>query len=309
MSATLMDMAADLMPARWGLRAFEKFVLEQLGRMADNETDDCFPGLPYIAKRTDLSVDTVRRCIRSLSEGGWLAVIPRERANGATTSHIYQLNAAQITQAWVTQRAEEKAAKMAAPPSTQPPAPPSTQLGGPLLPARGNITDININNSLSGAPAREDWKAFEAEVTEAAGDAPDPTAPGILAVYPLMALLSVEPACTMTEITQGVRKAAGWYADRNLKHKMRNWDMAVKMALEFRDMRLAGHPVKEPAKATPAASEADVSAWSIERWRGAVRAVKNRGGGVWPPGWGPEPGAEGSAAPPEIVELWKGVTA
>lgn len=39
--------------------------------------DRCFPGIPTVAKRLGVSVSTVQRQVRALTEAGWIEVVPR----------------------------------------------------------------------------------------------------------------------------------------------------------------------------------------------------------------------------------------
>ncbi len=310
--ATLQDIAVSLFPDRWGMTANEKSVLVQLCHAADYRTDNADVGLPRVARQTGLSIDTVRRCIRALADGGWLAILPQDRPNGATSTNCYPLNYEQIVNAGLTQKGEEEDYRAQwrerfanTPPRTVQGGAGSTMQGGPSHGARGKLSDNNSISTLSDAQARE---AFIERVKDAAGEAPDPVAPGIIAIYPLLALMACDSPCSEEEVIEGVRKAAAWYAARGWKFKMRNWDMAVKMALEFRDLRIAGHPVKEPAKPKPPidASAGEPKTWTVDRWKVCILVAKRSG---WPEHWGPPPGEDGSYVPAELVDLWKGEVA
>lgn len=51
----------------------------------------CFPSVPRIARDTGLSVNTVRRAIQDLKQGGFVLVNERLRWNGADSSNLYTL--------------------------------------------------------------------------------------------------------------------------------------------------------------------------------------------------------------------------
>lgn len=309
MSTTLHEMASDLMPSRWNISANEKHVLAQLGRMADNDTDDCYPSLDYIGARTGLHEDTVRRCCRSLRDGGWLAIIPRERGNGASSSHLFRLNANQIVAAWQKQRDEEREKRMARAEAVGlhgATLPPRTVQPGGLHGATPILTDNYTKDSLS--DAREAWPSMEVDVREATVidevDGADWTSPGILVTYPLTVLLTANPPCTPEQIIAGVRKAAAWYVKRNLAGKMRNWDKAAEMAVEYRDAAVRGHPVREAPKPPPDPAAGDPSTWTRERWLACLKVAKRSG--EWPGHWGAPPGAPGSHVPADLVIEWTG---
>lgn len=328
MSSTLMDMAVDLIPERWGLHAMEKHVLVQLGRMASNTDDDCDPGVPFIGRRTGLSVQSVRRAIRALSDGGWIAVMPQERRNGGTSSNRYRLNWDKIVNAATIQRDEERRVRaefaagkrVAAQESgddpevsdaNAPPLPvgkgaPTTQEGGPYHTGRGMLTDANSNNTPRGAGANEAWETLESQVMDIIRPVADMTAPGVLVTYPIKVLLEAtegSPACTPDEVLAGARKAAAWFAARP-KLRMSHHDTLRKMAIEYRDLRLAGAPVKVEAK--PAGpSLGDPAGFDRDRWV-MVIDISNARGGAWKPEWGPAPGEAGSFVPADLVGTWKG---
>lgn len=324
-----MDMAVDLIPERWGLHAMEKHVLVQLGRMASNTDDDCDPGVPFIGRRTGLSVQSVRRAIRALSDGGWIAVMPQERRNGGTSSNRYRLNWDKIVNSATVQRDEERRARAefaagkriasqekAGEPETsedeETPLPvgkgaPTTQEGGPYHTGRGMLTDTNPNNTPRGAGANEAWEKLEAQVMEIIGPVADMTAPGVRVTYPIKILLDhseSSPACTPDEILAGARKAAAWFASRP-KLRMTHHDTLRKMAIEYRDLRLAGAPapVVEPKPAGQ--SLGDPGSFDRDRWV-VVIDISNARGGAWKPEWGPAPGEQGSFVPTDLFGTWKG---
>ena len=192
------------------------------------------------------------------------------------------------------------------------PRTPCTVQGAPPHGAGGNITDTQTNNPLS--DAREDLRDFEADVRQATiiegVDAADPTSPGIVVIYPLRTLLDhsdKSPACTRDEVVAAVRKAAAWFLGRHGENSMRNWDTAMRMAREFRDLRMNGQPVREAPKLKPAEGLGDADTWDLPKWK-AVIALGNHKR-EWSAEWGPPPGADGSKVPAELVNLWKGEAA
>lgn len=316
MSSTMMDMAVDLIPQRWGLDAIEKHVLVQLGRQADNQEDDCDPGMPFIAKRTGLSENTVRRALRGLSDGGWIAIMPQERRSGATSSNRYKLNWAKIVNSHAVQRAEwqaEKAAYLAgkrvsgnegAPAAGE--GAPAGDEGGPSSSCTPMLTD-NPLTTHQDARASAAWRELESEVMDIIRPVADMTAPGVLVTYPIKVLLDhseSSPACTPDEILAGARKAAAWFAARP-KLRMTHHDPLRKMAIEYRDLRLAGAPapVVEPKPAGQ--SLGDPGGFDRDRWV-VVIDISNARGGAWKPEWGPAPGEQGSFVPADLVGTWKG---
>ncbi len=57
----------------------------------EGQNRKCFPSIPTIASHTGLSQSTVRRAIRDLAKVGFLAVVERQRKNGADSSNLYYL--------------------------------------------------------------------------------------------------------------------------------------------------------------------------------------------------------------------------
>lgn len=55
------------------------------------QQESCFPSVPTIARHTGLSVNTVRRAIQDLKQGGFVLVNERLRWNGADSSNLYTL--------------------------------------------------------------------------------------------------------------------------------------------------------------------------------------------------------------------------
>ncbi|WKL57253.1 hypothetical protein Q1W73_16545 [Asticcacaulis sp. ZE23SCel15] len=171
-----------------------------------------------------------------------------------------------------------------------------------------NTKDNNIY--ISNAQAREGLAEFHAEIVSTAGEALASPAicPGVAIVTPLLYLLDDRPdapACTRDEILDAVRAMAAWYLNAHGAGSMKNWSLVVKKALELRDARIAPRPVREVAKPKPTQTDlGDPRDWPPERWRAAIKVAHRAG--EWPAEYGPEPGADGSYAPRELVALWKG---
>lgn len=51
-------------------------------------------------------------------------------------------------------------------------------------------------------------------------------------------ILAEQQGCTLDEIGDGIRQAAGWYLGKHGPGSMKNWTLAAQMAREFRDKRL-----------------------------------------------------------------------
>lgn len=56
------------------------------------QKDNCFPGVPRIARDTGLSERTVQRAVQDLKKAGFIQVKERQRWNGADSSNLYTLN-------------------------------------------------------------------------------------------------------------------------------------------------------------------------------------------------------------------------
>lgn len=76
--------------AQQSLKSPQKFVLVTLANYAD-ENGSCFPGQARISLDTGMSVRSVKRCLKSLEELGYIWVENRQRANGSRTSNRYLL--------------------------------------------------------------------------------------------------------------------------------------------------------------------------------------------------------------------------
>lgn len=74
-------------------------------------------------------------------------------------------------------------------------------------------------------------------------------APGIASLHPLKAAMRGKNPCSLEDIEAGVRSAAAWMLGKRGPGRMQSWDLAVKMAGEARDRRVAGAP--EPADVIP----------------------------------------------------------
>lgn len=108
-----------------------------------------------------------------------------------------------------------------------------------IPPERGlsRVRDITSNSEdtgiLSLALARE-W----------AGDAlaDMARAPGVASLHPLKAAMAGRNPCSLDDIEAGIRGAAAWMRGKHGPGRMQSWDLAVKMAGEARDRRIAGAP-------------------------------------------------------------------
>lgn len=335
MSAKHLGYAVDLKPKFTGLSASEKNVLVQLAQAANHESGECFPSIADIAENTGLSADTVGRCLPVLVTQGYLTIVRRQRGNGSKTSNLYILHLARLAEVWEAQLAAKKARKNGKPkpedsedgyphhagtPIPEVPAPcgEGTRTMRVGYPHHAVSITKESNLNLHPAQAREGeeaettsltWQQFDALITEAAGDAPDMTAPAMHITLPLRNLLNEtpnSPACTLDEVIAGVRTIAAWHKAKERDGRMRNWDAAIRSALELRDARLAGHPVKVPEKPKNQGDGlGDPAAFDRETWAKVID-LSNFRRGAWKPEWGPPPGADGSLVPADLVELWKG---
>jgi hypothetical protein len=85
-----------------------------------------------------------------------------------------------------------------------------------------------------------------AEAQEAAGDAlaSMATSPGIAMLTPLVGLLKADPPCDWSaDVLPAVSSAAAWHRSRAGPGSMTSWTVAVRIARENRDRRLAPEPV------------------------------------------------------------------
>ncbi|MEM9964995.1 MAG: helix-turn-helix domain-containing protein [Asticcacaulis sp.] len=310
---------SELRPSTSGLTGTDKTILAHIALRTNSDTGEAFPSLRDCSVVTGYSVDTVRRSIRSLAAAGWMAVIPRKRDNGSSTSSLFVIDLPRVIAQVDADKAADEAKKREAaarksgehPPSTMPPPPStvqggegSTMLGGGVHHATPIIKKLN-NNSLSDAQARERM-ALRDELIGLAGDALADPASNLHAANPMPLIyllndLPHSPACTADELRQATISAAAYF--RGKGRQMSSWDFAVKLACELRDKRIAGVPVKPVAGAAKAqGSGANPAGFDQETWRKAIRVAKYKG--RWPDEYGPEPGAEGSLVPDDLVSLW-----
>lgn len=71
----------------------ERFVLVVLADLANDKCNDiCYPGVPYIMKRTGLSRASVMRSLKSLERDGLISVKARCTEKGRQTSNLYTVN-------------------------------------------------------------------------------------------------------------------------------------------------------------------------------------------------------------------------
>lgn len=56
-----------------------------------NKDGVCWPGIRTIGADLKLSRSTVQRALRELQRGGWIAVEPRHRENGSSSSNRYRI--------------------------------------------------------------------------------------------------------------------------------------------------------------------------------------------------------------------------
>ncbi len=125
-----------------------------------------------------------------------------------------------------------------------------------------------------------------ARVREAAGDAlaSMATHPGVASLHTLNVLLAgVSPCDIEADILPAITSAAAWHRARAGRGSMTNWTLAVKMAIENRDRRLAGLP--PPKEVSPDDRIASFDAPSAKRaareanlaraWAGSEIAIAN----------------------------------
>lgn len=92
--------AYDMAGAPRGLTSTETLVLYTIERFVGFEqrnTGECWPALGSLADAAKVDVRTVRRCLRSLEEKGWLAVRPR-KADGWQLTHVFRITPPEQTQ-------------------------------------------------------------------------------------------------------------------------------------------------------------------------------------------------------------------
>ena len=58
-----------------------------------NKDGECWPAIPTIARELKLSESTVRRALRDLRRGGYLATEQRYRTKGGKSSLLYKIRA------------------------------------------------------------------------------------------------------------------------------------------------------------------------------------------------------------------------
>lgn len=72
-----------------GVSAFAVYAI--LCRLADNESQDCFPSTTYLCGKTGLTPPTVRKAVKSLIDSGMIQVEQRYRDDGSQTSNLITL--------------------------------------------------------------------------------------------------------------------------------------------------------------------------------------------------------------------------
>jgi hypothetical protein len=324
MSGKHSDMAIGIIPSRWGITASDRNVLIVLAAKADVDNDTAYPGIPYIAMRTGLSEDTVRRCLRTLEAAGWLTIIQRKRENGSTTSNLYVISLGKLIEVDEVQRAEELARKQAetrgAAPRTMLGAP-GTMQGAPLAPCEGPplhgatpiiSEEINIHTT---AAAREGLdidaaKQLIGRICDAAGQAlADPiSAPNLSVTSPVLALLTMDPPCIEQDLVDAAAYMGSYYLGRYGQGSLKSWRKVCEKAMEIAADRRKGFNHK--AVVEPAGQGiGDPATFDRDKWRSLVMLSNHRGGDWKSSDWGPPPGAPGSFVPADLVELWKGAAA
>lgn len=103
----------------------------------------------------------------------------------------------------------------------------------PLAHVRDITSNSEITGTLSLALVRE-WSGNSlADMAKA---------PGIAVLHSLKATMRGSNPCSLEDLEAGIVTASAWYRRRHGPGSMANWDLAVKMAGEARDRRLAGPP-------------------------------------------------------------------
>lgn len=270
------------------IKGHETLLFGQIAALQGNPRY-CYASNEYFSKFLGLAKSTVSEYIKGLQDKGFIDIVRGRDDQGQEERQIIL---------------SPKGADLFRPDTPlAEPAPPSAERS-PLLrnteaPPSAERTQIkDINKSLS------------ARVREAGGEAlADPASCPEIAVMRDLNYLLIDrpdaPACTEDEIVDAVTVIAAWFLKHRGKGSMRSWRQVQVKALEFRDARLNGVPVKEPPKGEAPPSAGSPAGWGIERWRSVINLANMKR--VWVVAdWGAEPGAEGSFVPQELVALWKG---
>ncbi len=301
-----------------GITASEKMVLTVLAEYADAETGECYPWRQTIAEKAMLNPDTVGRLCASLAAKGLLAIRPRKRSNGSKSSNLYVVFPDRTVLEPLligTPRPKPPADADTLPPPDVKSVPLPTEDRDPPdvksvpLPTESRILNMSVINlskepdSLSDAQAR---MALREKLIGIVGDVLADPARSVHAANPLPLIYLLQdlphsPACLLEEIEQAAASAAAYFRQKG--RQMVNWELAVKIASELRDTRLAGVPVKPVAKGETEAAVRNPAGMSDEEWRTEIRWLKHKRK-AWPADLGPEPGADGSLVPVALVGLW-----
>jgi hypothetical protein len=282
-----------------GLSPYQKVVLYKLAD-CHNPSYGCFPSQEYLCDECEVSPRALRDSLNALEDMG---LIKRERINskgGQRQGTRYYLEFEFALAANDAGREPTGKSEQSLPAADD-------QTYRQMLPVYNKEEPCKgtSNTHLSAQARDEDWKKLESECREAAGEAlASPAAyPHIAMIAPLAMLLKVDPPCLEVEIVEGVRYAAAYYLKNHGPGSMKSWRTAANKAQELRDDRLRPRPVREPAKPAPSKVDlGDARGWSADRWRAVIKVAKSSG---WnPESWGPEPGADGSLVPAELVSLW-----
>lgn len=258
MSVTAIGLALDVS----GVSPRAKLILLAIANCANEYTFEGYPGRKELAHVAGCSVDTVDRCVRELMDAGFLSKTERQREDNSRvlTSNLYRIfpeHTPSRKTAATPQNVEGGSRKTAATPAA------SVRLPQPHSCAATVAARDAATKEPSIEPSIEHRIATKAQIEaliERAGDACDPTAPGLH---------------HGADLNRMVRGGCDWAADiepavdllaasfRRRGRRFATWSLLEEHAVQNRDRRLAGLPAPQKPTTAPSTPGRRVSAASV----------------------------------------------
>lgn len=249
-----------------GLTPRAKLVLIGLADSADRATWSCYPSRKSLAEVGDCSVDTVDRAMKELLKAGHLSVTGRTRNGGGQSSNLYTLTPSRKIAAPLTPAAEMR-----------PPPPAEMPRGEPHSYAAGGAAYGAAPYEPSLEPPLKNRIVSKAEIgslIDRAGDACDPTAPGLHHGADLNRM--IRGGCDWaSDIEPAVDQLAASFRRRG--KRFATWSLLEEHAVQNRDRRLAGVPA--PSKPSEKTNGRNGSSPERDAWDRVLAEVEGNAPG------------------------------
>lgn len=235
-----------------GLTPRAKLVLIGLADGADRATWSCYPSRKTLAEVGDCSVDTVDRAMKELIHAGHIKVSGRTRNGGGQSSNLYTLTPSRNYAAPPPPAADLRPS----PPAEMPRGEPHSYAAGGAASGAAPY-EPSLEPSINNRIASKDQIN---SLIERAGDACDPTAPGLHHGADLNRM--IRGGCDWSaDIEPAVDQLAASFRRRG--RRFATWALLEEHAVQNRDRRLAGLPAPQKPTTAQSTSGRRVSAASV----------------------------------------------